>query len=367
MDNKENNGINPAVIITGSSGYLGSDIIKRLSGSFQIYALDKAEPRGDLPEGVEYHHVDLTSDENVQNVIGDIKKKIKGSIASVIHLAAYYDFSGEPSDLYEQLTVQGTARLIDSLKDTRVDQFLFTSTLLVHAPCEKGQKINENWPLKPKWDYPQSKVEAENVIKDKCTDIPAVILRIAGVYDDSCHSIPISNQIQRIYEKRITSHVFPKNTDCGQPYLHQDDLVEAVIKSVQKRNALNDYNVFLIGEPDTYTYAQLQEQLGRLIHGDPDWTTQPVPKPVAKAGAFVQDKAPGVEDPFIKPWMVDIANDHVKIDISKAKELLDWEPQYRLINTLSKMIDYLKRDPAQWYKQHKLKMPEDLKTKETIY
>jgi hypothetical protein len=29
-------------------------------------------------------------------------------IASVIHLAAYYDFSGEPSRPYEQITVRGT-------------------------------------------------------------------------------------------------------------------------------------------------------------------------------------------------------------------------------------------------------------------
>ena len=34
--------------------------------------------------------------------IGDMR------IASIIHLAAYYSFSGEPSPLYEQVTVRGT-------------------------------------------------------------------------------------------------------------------------------------------------------------------------------------------------------------------------------------------------------------------
>ena len=35
---------------------------------------------------------------------------------AVVHLAAYYDFSGEPSDLYERVTVQGTLRLLNGLK-----------------------------------------------------------------------------------------------------------------------------------------------------------------------------------------------------------------------------------------------------------
>jgi len=36
-----------------------------------------------------------------------------------------------------------------------------------------------------------------------------VLLRVAGVYDDYCHSLPLSHQIQRIYERALTSHVFP--------------------------------------------------------------------------------------------------------------------------------------------------------------
>jgi len=40
-------------------------------------------------------------------------------IASGIHLAAYYDFSGEPSPLYDEITVRGTERLLRALQAHR--------------------------------------------------------------------------------------------------------------------------------------------------------------------------------------------------------------------------------------------------------
>ena len=43
---------------------------------------------------------------------GTVRERFGTRIASVIHLAAYYDFSGEPSEKYETITVQGTERLL---------------------------------------------------------------------------------------------------------------------------------------------------------------------------------------------------------------------------------------------------------------
>jgi nucleoside-diphosphate-sugar epimerase len=61
-----------------------------------------------------------------------------GQIASIIHLAAYYDFLGAPSPKYDEITVGGTARLLRMLRelDFHVEQFVFSSTMLVHRPAE---------------------------------------------------------------------------------------------------------------------------------------------------------------------------------------------------------------------------------------
>ena len=74
-------------------------------------------------------------------------------------------------------------------------------------------------------------------------------------------------------------------------------------------------------------YEELQDELGELIHGK-EWPTIRIPKVVAKAGAWVQEKlAPDEEHkPFIKPWMIDLADDHYAAMIIHAQTKLDWEP-----------------------------------------
>ena len=88
--------------------------------------------------------------------------------------------------------------------------------------------------------------------------------------------------------------------------------------------------------------------------------SKPSPKVLAKAGAWVQDKLPLGEEPFIKPWMIDLADDHYELDITRARQLLGWEPRHRLRDTLPKMVEALKRDPVKFYNDHELELPSDL-------
>ena len=108
------------------------------------------------------------------------------------------------------------------------------------------------------------------------------------------------------------------------------------------------FPAILFGEPDPPSYQQLQDHIGKLIHGH-EWTTLYVPETVAKVGAAVVDALSSGES-FIKPFMVSMADDHYALDISRARELLGWEPNHRLLDTLPKMIESLKANPKQWYR-----------------
>lgn len=82
-------------------------------------------------------------------------------------------------------------------------------------------------------------------------------MRIAGVYDDRCHSIPISHQIKRIYEQRLICHLYSGDHTHGAAFLHMDDLVEALLLAVEHCNELPPVTRLLIGEPDTLSYDEL--------------------------------------------------------------------------------------------------------------
>ena len=348
----------PTIIVTGSSGLLGEAIVRRLSPQYEVVGLDVASPPADSP--VDFVKFDITEDDSVEKALEYVQASYGRKIASVIHLAAYYDFAGEPSPLYDEITVQGTKRLLEKLKKYDVEQFIFSSTLLVHEPTEPGEPINEDDPLEPKWDYPQSKVETENLIREEHGDIPMLILRIAGIYDDEGHSIPIANQIKRIYEKDVTGRVYPGDLTHGQAYLHKEDLVDAIESAVDRRARLPEELTLLLGEDKVCSYGEMQNILGKLIHGE-NWSTVEIPEPLAKIGAWIQDKAPVGDEPFIKPWMVDLADDHYELDLSRAEEYLDWTPQHYLAAVLPKIVESLRRDPLEWYEQNDLDPPANLK------
>lgn len=346
------------VLVTGSSGLIGAPVCERLATNYTVVGFSHGTP--DCPPAVAAClSIDLTDDASARRGMRAVRDRFGERIASVIHLAAYYDFSGEPSRLYEDLTVRGTERLLRELQAFQVEQFVFASTMLVHAPCEPGQRINEDSPLEPKWDYPRSKVQTEELIRARRGDIPAVLLRIAGVYDDYGHSVPLAHQIERIYERTLTSHVYPGDISRGQALVHLTDVVDAFELVVRRRKQLPPELPLLIGEDETLSYDELQRILGQLIHGEA-WETQEIPKPLAKTGAWFQDAMPVGEEPFIKPWMVDLADDHFALDITRARTTLGWQPQQTLRHTLPKMIAALKADPHGWYEEHDLTKPGSL-------
>lgn len=339
---------NEIVLITGGTGLIGQKIVERLARDYELVLLDRG---GNSPIVAEAVYLDLSEPESLEAALNRVEYAYGTRIASVIHLAAYYDFAGKPSPMYDKVTVQGTKNLLIALRRFEVDQFIFSSSLLVYRPTAKGVKTDENSPVDPKWDYPKSKVRAENVIRFEKGNMRAVMLRIAGVYTDSGNSIPIANHIQRIYEKQLTGHFFPGDASHGNPYIHLDDLVEAVALCVKRRRQLPEETVINIGEPETLSYEFLQNTLGRLIHGK-KWKTYRIPKALAIAGAWVQDL---FGDPFIKPWMIPMSDDHTELDISVARNLLDWQPRHSLAETLPSMVDALMDNPEKWYRENKLK------------
>jgi nucleoside-diphosphate-sugar epimerase len=335
------------VIVTGSAGRIGSRIVDRLSSDFSVVGLEQAkvEQKGREEKKI---CVDLADDQSVVEAFHQIHETYGNRIASVIHLAAYYSFKDKFSSAYDQVTVQGTKRLIDVLGSFEVEQFLFTSSMLVHAPSHPGKAITESWPILATWGYPISKVQTEKLLHETRDSFPILILRVAGVYDDLCHSIPISNQIQRIYEKKLEARFFPGNIHHGAAFVHMDDLVDALELAVRKRAQLPQETTLLIGEPTTLSYDQTQRAISKLIYHK-EFTTFRIPKFLAKLGAFLKCHLPFSPDPFIQPWMIQYADDHYELNIERAHKILGWSPKKSLERTLPKMIEALLKDPEKWY------------------
>ncbi|WP_345327534.1 hypothetical protein [Novipirellula rosea] len=66
---------------------------------------------------------------------------------------------------------------------------------------------------------------------------------------------------------------------------------------------------------------------------------------------------PFAEEPFIKLWMVDLADDHYEMDITRAVDALGWHPSRSLRETLPAMVAALRRDTSTWYRDNGLTPP----------
>lgn len=346
------------LILIGSSGNIGSALRQALSKKYRVIGFDRDASGQDIK-------IDIGSDASVELAFQNYREKYGDSISAVIHLAAYFDFTGQTSPLYDAINVKGTQRVLQALQAFKVDRFIYSSTMLVHQAGKPGTLTNEDTDIAPKWAYPQSKAEAERIIREFHGTTPYVILRLAGVYNNNTVVPTLAHQIANIYERDVKSILHAGDINAGQAFIHQDDMIALFTLVVERRNQLDRELELLAGEPAAMSYCELQNRIGSLIHGEQDWKTLSLPSSVAKAGAWAEEKLEIVvpdafdqgEKPFIKPFMIDLAEDHYELDISKAEALLDWHPGHRINNELPKIIDSLKAAPEAWYKANSLTMP----------
>ncbi|MFN3817849.1 NAD-dependent epimerase/dehydratase family protein [Blastomonas sp.] len=351
----------PIVLITGAAGNIGRSLAKALGRDYRVVGLDMAEGDTDFP----VVEVDLTDAGSVDAALEQIASDHGRRIASVVHLAAYFDFSGEDKPQYQAVNVDGSRNLMRGLQRFEVDQFVYSGTMLVHEACRPGERIDESRKIAPGWAYPKSKAKAEQAISEERGEIPVVYLHLAGLYDERTSVPTFANQIARIYERDFQSHLYSGDTDAGQAMIHREDMIDAFVRTIDRRDRFSDETVILIGEADAIGYDDLQDRLGALIHGEEDWATLRVPAAVAGVGAWVQDKAEPVipdaidqgERPFIQPFMTQMASDHYALDTARAREMLGWQPRHRLADVLPEIVETLKRDPAAWYEANRIPVP----------
>ncbi|MCX2723946.1 NAD-dependent epimerase/dehydratase family protein [Roseibium salinum] len=356
----------PVVLITGAAGDIGSALISALSPNYTLAGLDLEGKKADC----ELFGLDLSSEDSVKLALRRFRDKYGGRIASVIHLAAYFDFTGKDHPLYEKVNIEGTRNLLRGLQDFEVEQLVYSGTMLVHRAGSPGEPVDERTPVEPNWAYPQSKARAEEVIREEHGEIPYVLLHLAGLYDERTAVPTLSEQIRRIYERDPKAHAYSGSTETGQSFIHKDDMVDAFVRAVDRRAKLPAETTILVGEPEAASYQALQEKIADLIHGEEDWRTYKIPKTLAGAGAWLEAKSEPIipddfdqgEKPFIRPFMVEIADDHYELDISRARELLGWEPKHFILDTIPDMIANLKADPLGWYEANGITPPPWLET-----
>ena len=134
------------VLVTGSSGYIGSHVIRQLLQHNIAYICY------DIVEGL-----DILNNEQLEHVFSN------NNVTHVIHLAALKSVveSIQHPDIYMNVNVEGTRNIINMMKKYSVNNIIFSSSATVY-----DKETHEDAILHANNPYGESKIRAEQIIKD---------------------------------------------------------------------------------------------------------------------------------------------------------------------------------------------------------
>ncbi len=136
------------ILITGGSGFVGSNLINVLSNSNSILNIDKKESKW---------HKSISKILNIndeQNL-----NKIQFQADMIIHLAAEHRDDVKPKSLYQEVNVEGTKNIIKFAENRDINSIIFFSSVAVYGFAKRG--TDENGKINPFNDYGSTKWLAE--------------------------------------------------------------------------------------------------------------------------------------------------------------------------------------------------------------
>ena len=163
------------ILLTGSSGFIGSYFIKRYSDKYNIKTFSF---RNDSLDNLDLQNID-----------------------TVIHLSALvHQMQGAKKEEYEKVNVEQTIALAKKAKENSVKHFIFMSTIKVYGE-EINTAYNEDTLCNPQDDYGKSKLKAENELlklQDKNFKVSTIRTPIVYGYGVKANIQNLINLIKKV-------------------------------------------------------------------------------------------------------------------------------------------------------------------------
>ena len=316
-------------LVTGGAGYIGSHMVKFLQEQNEsVVVVDNFSTGNDWAvKNCEIIEVDLL------NKV-DLQKKLRGrKFDSVFHFASRSIVSESylKPELYLRDNLLSLQNLLDVMIENNNHNIIFSSSAAIYGNV--SFKIKEETRKKPISAYGKSKLLCEKLLNDlsKTSNLKYISLRYfnaAGADKDGkigeyrtreTHLIPLIFQSLDNKNKRIKIYGNDYNTHdgtCIREYVHVSDLIEAHYKAFLRLEETNCSDSFNLSSENGFSVLDILKSVEILTD--------------KKINYVLAERRKGDPDVLIS-------------DCSKAKELLNWDPQNSNIeNIISSALNWHK-------------------------
>lgn len=339
--------MNPRILITGASGFIGSFIVEEaLNRGFETWAAVRKSSSREFLQDKRIHLIELNllSEEQLKQQLKDIQFDYVVHAAGVTKCLHKKDFF--------RINTEGTKNLVRALIDLQMPlkRFVYISSLSIMGAIREEQpyrEIRERDKAQPNTAYGKSKLEAEQWLASlnenqgmkEGKSFPYVILRPTGVYG------PRERDYFMI-AKSIQSH-----TDFAVGFKQQDitfvyvtDVVQAVFLALDKGETGRCY---FLSDGEVYQSSTFSNLIRKEL-GNPWWIRITAPiwllRIITFCGEYVGHMTGKVTALNNDKYNI-MKQRNWRCDIGPARQELGYEPQVKLEEGVRRSIA--------WYKKNK--------------
>lgn len=303
------------ILVTGGAGFLGSHLVEKLlQRDHEVICLDN------YFTGSKKNLTHLLDHKNLEIIRHDVTFPIYLEVEGIFNLAcpaSPMHYQKNPVQTLKT-NVHGAINMLGLAKRTGA-RFLQASTSEVYGDPEVNPQTEEYWgrvnPIGIRSCYDEGKRAAETLAFDYLRQY-RVDIRVPRIFNTYGPRMAVDDGrvvtnfiVQALNGQPLTVYGDGSQT---RSFCYVDDLIEGLLRLFFKEGVHEPVN---LGNPTPVSMGELAQQIINMTNSKSDVRYLPLPG----------------DDPRLR-----------EPDITKARELLNWEPQVSREEGLAKTIDYLR-------------------------
>jgi len=315
-------------LVTGATGFIGSHLCEEfVKRGYEVTCLVRDTSNLKWVEGM-----------NITFIKGDCTS-IESLFDAVAHVDCIFHLAGLTKACTEKAffcaNAEGTENLIRAAvqKNPKLKRFVYLSSLAAAGPSKNGSPLKEDTVPCPVSSYGKSKLGGERAVLKYKDKIPITILRPCAVYG------PRDKDLFIVF-KMVKKGIFPYWGKCYYSLLYVDDLVQALILSVENKKA--EGKIYFLSDSRCYTNEEIAREISSAL--GMKVTRLKMPKFIMPFFAFLGERINkgGIIN---RDKMRELSYSHWICDSKKAKEELGFIPKVGIKEGIKWTAD--------WYRIHR--------------